>query len=105
MAVKSGNRLHVPQGMSPTEEAKWWDEHVDQIDWEAAQSEVAHYGPVERTVPVMLRLPDWMVAALRREAAKTEYSYQWLIRTWLEERLQSIADAGADRPSKASIDR
>ena len=94
MAARSGHTLHVPPERSPSEEAHWWDDHADELDWEEGESEVVRLGPVERTAPVALRLPIWILEALRREAAKSNVSSHWLMSTWLEERLASWAPTG-----------
>ena len=105
MAAKSGHKLHVPSRMSPSEEAHWGDDHADELDWEEGEIEVVRLGPVERTAPVALRLPIWILEALRREAAKSNVSYQWLMRTWLEERLASLAPTGVDRSPQSGSGR
>jgi predicted DNA binding CopG/RHH family protein len=101
MSAKSAVRLRLPPGLSPEDEAQWWDDHMDDIDWTEGEFEVVEGQPVERTAPVALRLPVHMIEALKRAAAGTGFSYQWLIRTWLEERLEAeteARDAGAASP-------
>ena len=108
MNVKSDTKLHLPEGLSPKEEADWWYEHRDQLFSEDGEYEVVQGAPVVPTADAHLRLPVWMIETLKREAAKTDFSYQWLIRVWLEERLKAegidppTRDAMIDRQAKAS---
>jgi predicted DNA binding CopG/RHH family protein len=99
MAAKSDARLHLPEGLSPKEEAEWWDQHRDAWFSEDDEFEVVNLGPIARTAPVMLRLPVDLIEALKRAAEPTGFSYQWLIKTWLEERLQAEPEARGALPA------
>ena len=93
MSAKPEAKLRLPPGLSPAEEAQWWDEHLDDLDWEHGEIEVVPPAHVRRSTPVHLRLPVDLLEAIKQEAAKRHTSHQWLIRTWLEERLQAEAAA------------
>ncbi|MBI4496409.1 MAG: hypothetical protein HY689_00700 [Chloroflexi bacterium] len=82
-------RPQLPPGLSPAEEARWWDEHRDY--WDAGETQDERIPPlhVQRTKPVNLRLPVAMIDALKQEAARRELPYQTLIRMWLKERLDA----------------
>jgi len=92
-AKSEAERLRLPAGLSPADEARWWDEHKG--FWRSVEmpDEVRPPQPARRTEPVMLRLPVEMTDHLKREAAKRSLSYQTLIRLWLQERLDSSAVA------------
>jgi len=78
-----------PSGLTPAEEARWWDEHRDY--WDVPETPDERIGPllVRRTKPVNLRLPVDLIDALKREAARRALPYQTLIRMWLKERLDA----------------
>jgi len=82
-------RPHLPAGLSPVDEARWWDEHHDY--WDQVKTEWERIPPerVRRTKPVNLRLPVDMIEMLKLEAARRTLPYQALIRTWLKERLDA----------------
>ena len=86
-------RPDLPNGLSPQEEAKWWDAHKDY--WEATETvdEVLEPQPVHRTKPITIRLPVMMLDTLKREAARRSIPYQTMIRMWLKDRLDRDAVA------------
>jgi len=79
----------LPPGLSPAEEARWWDEHQGYWDVVEARDEAVHPEQVRRTKPVNLRLPIDMIDSLRLEASRRALPYQTLIRMWLKERLDA----------------
>ncbi|HTE83919.1 MAG TPA: CopG family antitoxin [Dehalococcoidia bacterium] len=85
--AKASPRL--PQGLTPAEEARWWDEHDD--FWDTVETPDEFVGPQQthRTKPVNLRLPIDMIESLKVEAARRSLPYQTLIRMWLKERLDA----------------
>ena len=87
MIARSKSSPRLPAGLSPAEEARWWDEHRDYWDTVEAQDERVDPAPVRRTKPVTLRLPVDMIEQLKEDAAKRSLPYQTLIRMWLQERL------------------
>jgi CopG antitoxin of type II toxin-antitoxin system len=89
MSAKSSINPQLPPGLSPAEEARWWDEHRDY--WGAVEAVDEGVGPsqVRRTKPVNLRLPVDLIDALKREAGRRALPYQTLIRMWLKERLDA----------------
>jgi hypothetical protein len=97
MAARSDKpKLTLPPGLSPAEEARWWDEHPDYWDTVESEDEVLPPQPVRRTEAVNLRLPVDLIEVLKAEAAKRGMSHQALIRLWLEQRL----DAESASPKK-----
>lgn len=100
MAAKSKTRLALPPGLTPAEEARWWDEHPEYWDTVGTPIEVVGPMPVRRTKPVNLRLPVDMIEILKREASIRAIPYQTLIRMWLQERLNTEAAARPQQPSR-----
>ena len=87
MTAKSKTSPRLPTGLSPAEEARWWDKHRDY--WDAVETPAERVDPaqVRRTKPVNLRLPVDMIDRLKSEAARRAVPYHTLIRMWLKERL------------------
>ena len=79
----------MPAGLSPAEEARWWDEHRDYWDDVDGSDERVDPAPVRRTKPITLRLPIDMIDQLKHDATKRSLPYQTLIRMWLQERLDT----------------
>ena len=67
MTDRPGSNPRLPAGLSPTEEAHWWDEHRDYWDGVGSQNERIDPVQVRRTKPVNLRLPVKMIDQLKRE--------------------------------------
>ncbi len=100
MTARSDTSPRLPTGLSPVEEARWWDEHPEYWDVVPAVDERVESLPVQRTKPVNLRLPVDMIDALKQAGARRALPYQTLIRMWLKERLD--AETGAlplERPT------
>ncbi|HYU20139.1 MAG TPA: CopG family antitoxin [Chloroflexota bacterium] len=91
MTAKSKTSLRLPPGLSPPEEARWWDEHRDYWDTVESPDEVVPPQQIRETKAVNLRLPIDMIEALRVAAARRALPYQTLIRMWLKERLDAEA--------------
>ena len=94
MAVRQDARPQLPAGLSPAEEAAWWDEHreyFDSPDVGGGPDETIEVVQVRRTRPITMRLPVAMIDALKREADARAIPYQTLIRMWLKERLDRTA--------------
>lgn len=89
--AKSKPNLRLPRGMSPSEEAQWWDEHPDY--WSSAEGDDELVGPmqVRRTKAINLRLPVDTLEAIKHEAARRALPYQTLICMWLNERVDAEA--------------
>ena len=94
MAKRSKQTLkQIPTFRSEEEEAQWYGTHRDDlheyIDMDDA--EVVEAEPTtERdgmTQAISLRLPQRLLAGVRRIAEQHEISHQLLIRRWLSERL------------------
>src|SRR5437868_4302033 len=84
---KASKQLQLPPGLSPAEEAEWFDAHPEYWEGPDLIEEWVEPQHVRHTAAVNLRLPQEMIAALKAEAERRGMSYQWLIQTWLEERL------------------
>jgi hypothetical protein len=95
MVTNQDARPQLPPDLSPEEEAVWWDEHPEYWDAVESDDEVVQPVAVRRSAPANLYLPVDLLDALKREALARGMSHQWLIRTWLEERLKT----GPDRPA------
>jgi predicted DNA binding CopG/RHH family protein len=89
MTARSKTSPRLPAGLSPADEARWWDEHRDYWDAVETRDERIDSARVRRTKPVNLRLPVDMIGQLKREAARRALPYQALIRMWLKERLDA----------------
>ncbi len=89
MSVRSQTDPRLPSGLSPAEEARWWDEHPDYWATAGATDERIDPPRARRTKPVNLRLPVDMIDRLKSEAARRALPYQTLIRMWLKERLDA----------------
>ena len=89
MTVMSGSNSQLPAGLSPEEEARWWDEHPDYWDKLDSADERVGSARVRRTKPVNLRLPVDMIEALKEQGTQRSLPYQTLIRMWLKERLDA----------------
>ena len=88
MAVKQDTKPQLPTGLSPADEAAWWDKHREYWDTpEEGDDEVVEATRVGRTRPITMRLPVVMIEALKQEANARAIPYQTLIRMWLKERL------------------
>ncbi|MFN8634207.1 MAG: CopG family antitoxin [Chloroflexota bacterium] len=91
MSVRPETSPRLPSGLSPAEEARWWDEHRDYWDGPEGADERIDPAMARRTKPVNLRLPVNMIDQLKQEATRRALPYQTLIRMWLKERLDAEA--------------
>ena len=84
----------MPEGLSPAEEAVWWDEHWEY--WDLIDTPIEVLGPqkVIKSQEVKLWLPEPLVAALKEQATRQGRNYHLLIKAWLEERLAADAPKG-----------
>lgn len=89
MRPKSTTKPTLPPGLSPMEEARWWDEHRGHWDASKSADERVEQPLVRTTKPVNLRLPVDLIDELRRAAERRDLPYQTLIRMWLRERLDA----------------
>jgi hypothetical protein len=91
MRAKPTTEPKLPPGLSPQDEALWWEQHRGYWDAVESTDEVIEQPRVRVTKPVNLRLPVDLIDGLRREAELRDLPYQTLIRMWLRERLDSDA--------------
>src|SRR6478672_180468 len=85
MTARSRTSPRLPVGLSPAEDARWWDDHRDYWDATEPREERVSPAPIRRTKPVNLRLPIEMTERLKRAAARRAIPYQTLIRMWLKD--------------------
>jgi hypothetical protein len=81
---KATKQLRLPPGLSPAEEAEWWDAHPEY--WDGPDIVAEWIGPLEvrHTQEVKLYLPVDLVATIKEQAARQDRSYQSLIRAWID---------------------
>ncbi len=89
MTARPDTSPQLPPGLTPAEEARWWDEHRDYWDTVGTADERTGPASVRRTKPVNIRLPVDMIEALKDQAGRRALPYQTLIRMWLKERLEA----------------
>ena len=85
----SSSRKKVPKFDSEDAEREFWSSHdsSEYVDWSAARPVVlANLRPTLRTISI--RLPEPMLAELRRLANKRDIPYQSLIKSFLAERIE-----------------
>jgi predicted DNA binding CopG/RHH family protein len=96
-------KLTLPPGLSPAEEAQWWDDHEEYWDSVDTPWEVVPPQKVRRTGPVTLRLPLDLIESLKQEAEKQGVAYQTVIRMWLDERVASERKRAKRKKTKPRI--
>lgn len=106
MAKRSKQRLkRIPPFHSEEEEARWYAAHRDDLhDYvDMDDAEVVEPQPLANrggmTQMISLRLPQHLLAELRREAERQEISYQTLVKRWLSERLAQETTTPSPRRS------
>ena len=93
-------RKTIPKFSSEAEERAFWgrEDSTDYIDWsKAAEATLPKLRPTLRTISI--RLPEGMIAELKRLANKRDVPYQSLLKVFLAERLQAEL---ATKPSRRS---
>lgn len=102
MPDKPKTSLRLPPGLSPAEEARWWDDHPEYWDqFDESELEVVNLGPIRRTQRLpYLRLPIDLVDSIKAQAVARETTYQRLIQSWLEERLEDERKSPAKKRAK-----
>lgn len=81
-------KKRVPKFKTETEERRFWAraDSTDYIDWESAKRVVLpKLKPSQKTIS--LRLPEMMLAGIKRLANKRDVPYQSLMKVFLAERL------------------
>ena len=79
----------VPAFVSEAEERTFWETHdsADYVDWSKAQR-VALPNLKPTTKTISLRLPQHLLDAIKAAANARDVPYQWLIKIWLQERVE-----------------
>lgn len=83
-------RKKIPKFSSEAEERAFWarEDSTDYIDWsKASESTLPKFRPTLRTISI--RLPEGMIAELKRLANKRDVPYQSLLKVFLAERIQA----------------
>jgi predicted DNA binding CopG/RHH family protein len=78
-------RKAVPRFASDSDEASFWATH-DSAEYELGEEVEVEVSPRARTRLISIRLPEWLLADLKREAAELGKPYQRLVRETLERR-------------------
>lgn len=103
MAGKSTTKPEIPEmpdGLSPAEEARWWDEHHEYWDLIDTPIEVMEPQPMIKSQEVKIWLPEPLIAGLKDEAARQGVNYHLVIKAWLEDRLNAKARKPAHKTAK-----
>lgn len=79
----------IPEFSSEAEERAFWEspenDSTEYVDWSKAK--IASFPNLRRsTRTISLRLPEELLAAIRREANRLDVPYQSLMKLWLAER-------------------
>ena len=85
----SSTRRKIPKFSSEAEERAFWAraDSTDYIDWSTAfERTLPKLRPTLRTISI--RLPEGMIAELKRLANKKDVPYQSLLKVFLAERIQ-----------------
>lgn len=84
----SSTRKKIPKFSSESEESAFWrrEDSTDYIDWsKGAAVTLPNVRPTLRTISI--RLPEAMIAELKRLANKRDVPYQSLVKVFLAERI------------------
>jgi predicted DNA binding CopG/RHH family protein len=98
----SSTRKRIPKFSSEAEERAFWsrEDSTDFIDWsKASEATLPNLRPTLRTISI--RLPEAMIAQLKRLANKKDVPYQSLLKVFLAERIQDEL-AHTKTPSRRS---
>lgn len=85
----SSTRKKIPKFSSEAEERAFWgrEDSTDYVDWsKASETTLPKLRPTLRTISI--RLPEGMIAQLKRLANKKDVPYQSLLKVFLAERIQ-----------------
>jgi predicted DNA binding CopG/RHH family protein len=83
-------RKKIPKFSSEAEERAFWarEDSADYVDWSrASETTLPRLRPTLRTISI--RLPEGMIAELKRLANKRDVPYQSLLKVFLAERIQA----------------
>jgi len=86
----TSTRKKIPQFSSEADEREFWasSDSTDYIDWSSSEKIVLpKLKPTLRTIS--LRLPEAMIAELKRLANKRDVPYQSLLKLFLAERIKA----------------
>ena len=96
----SSTRKKIPTFSSEDEEREFWSkaDSTEYIDWSGAKEiTLPKLKPTLRTIS--LRLPEAMIAELKRLANKSDVPYQSLVKVFLADRIK--AELSEKRPSRS----
>jgi len=86
----SSTRKKIPKFSSEAQERDFWgrEDSTEYIDWsKGAQATLPRLRPTLRTISI--RLPESMIAELKRLANKRDVPYQSLVKVFLADRLKT----------------
>lgn len=86
----SSMRKKIPKFSSEAAEREFWarEDSTDYVDWsKGSQVTLPKLRPTLRTISI--RLPESMIAELKRLANKRDVPYQSLLKVFLAERIES----------------
>jgi predicted DNA binding CopG/RHH family protein len=98
----SSTRKKIPKFSSEAEERAFWgrEDSTEYVDWsKASEATLPNLRPTLRTISI--RLPEGMIAQLKRLANKKDVPYQSLLKVFLAERIQNEL-ARTKTPSRRS---
>jgi len=98
----SSTRKKIPKFSSEAEERAFWgrEDSTEYVDWsKASAATLPNLRPTLRTISI--RLPEGMIAQLKRLANKKDVPYQSLLKVFLAERIQNEL-ARTKTPSRRS---
>lgn len=80
----------IPDFKSEDEEREFWATHssVNYVDWSKARRDVTFPNLKPSTRTISIRLPEWLIAALKTLANKKDVPYQSLVKIFLAEKLK-----------------
>ena len=84
----SSSRKKIPKFSSEAEERAFWgrEDSTDYVDWsKGSEVTLPKLRPTLRTISI--RLPEGMIAELKRLANKRDVPYQSLVKVFLAERI------------------
>jgi predicted DNA binding CopG/RHH family protein len=96
----SSTRKRIPTFSSEAEERAFWsrEDSTDYVEWSAAtERTLPKLRPTLRTISI--RLPEGMIAELKRLANKRDVPYQSLVKVFLAERLKKELTKPSSRRS------
>lgn len=93
----SKNKKPIPDFATEEDEADFWSTR-DTTEYDLGPEVTMDADPGSRTRPISIRLPEWLLAAIREEAGRRRMPYQRLMRDTLEHRFKARVGESAAEP-------